>query len=164
VSTIVEALEQKRAAARLGGGQARIDKQHAKGKLTARERLEILLDEGSFEEYDAFVTHRCTDFGMEEDKPAGDGVVTGWGTINGRMVYVFSQDFTVFGGSLSERLCGCLSAQREGVWRCSANQRHHGPLRGRRGVLTSDDGFHLHGGGQLIHVRNRPGCREDRYE
>ena len=102
MSTIVEALEQKRAAARLGGGQARIDKQHAKGKLTARERLEILLDEGSFEEYDAFVTHRCTDFGMEEDKPAGDGVVTGWGTINGRMVYVFSQDFTVFGGSLSE--------------------------------------------------------------
>jgi len=86
----------------MGGGQARIDKQHAKGKLTARERIELLLDEGTFEEYDTFVAHRCTDFGMEADRPMGDGVVTGWGTINGRMVYVFSQDFTVFGGSLSE--------------------------------------------------------------
>ncbi len=86
----------------MGGGAARIEKQHAKGKLTARERIDLLLDEGSFEEYDMFVAHRCTDFGMQEQKPAGDGVVTGWGTINGRMVYVFSQDFTVFGGSLSE--------------------------------------------------------------
>lgn len=86
----------------MGGGADRIAKQHAKGKLTARERIDLLLDEGSFEEYDMFVVHRCTDFGMQGDKPAGDGVVTGWGTINGRMVYVFSQDFTVFGGSLSE--------------------------------------------------------------
>nr|WP_252731133.1 acyl-CoA carboxylase subunit beta [Pacificibacter marinus] len=86
----------------MGGGQRRIDAQHAKGKLTARERVELLLDEGSFEEFDMFKTHRCTDFGMEKSKPAGDGVITGWGTINGRMVYVFSQDFTVFGGSLSE--------------------------------------------------------------
>ncbi|GAB1379158.1 acyl-CoA carboxylase subunit beta [Pararhodobacter aggregans] len=99
---ILQELENRRAAARLGGGQRRIDAQHAKGKLTARERIELLLDEGSFEEFDTFVAHRCTDFGMEQDRPAGDGVVTGWGTVNGRMVYVFSQDFTVFGGSLSE--------------------------------------------------------------
>ena len=102
MQAILDELEAKREQARLGGGQARIDKQHAKGKLTARERIELLLDEDSFEEYDTFVAHRCTDFGMEEDRPMGDGVVTGWGTINGRMVYVFSQDFTVFGGSLSE--------------------------------------------------------------
>ena len=99
---ILEKLEQSRAEARLGGGQRRIAAQHAKGKLTARERIELLLDEGSFEEFDMFVTHRATDFGMAAQRPAGDGVVTGWGTINGRMVYVFSQDFTVFGGSLSE--------------------------------------------------------------
>lgn len=99
---IIEALEERRAEARLGGGQKRIDKQHQKGKLTARERLDVLLDEGSFEEYDMFVTHRSTDFGMEKQQIPGDGVVTGWGTINGRMTYVFSQDFTVFGGSLSE--------------------------------------------------------------
>ena len=99
---ILEQLEARRAVARLGGGQRRIDAQHTRGKLTARERIELLLDEGSFEEFDMFVAHRCTDFGMEADRPSGDGVVTGWGTINGRMVYVFSQDFTVFGGSLSE--------------------------------------------------------------
>ena len=99
---ILEELENRREAARMGGGARRIEAQHAKGKLTARERIELLLDEGSFEEFDMFVTHRCTDFGMEANRPAGDGVVTGWGTINGRMVYVFSQDFTVFGGSLSE--------------------------------------------------------------
>lgn len=99
---VLQELEARREAARLGGGQRRIDAQHKKGKLTARERIELLLDEGSFEEFDMFVTHRCADFGMEESRPAGDGVVTGWGTINGRMVYVFSQDFTVFGGSLSE--------------------------------------------------------------
>ncbi|HDZ51791.1 MAG: acyl-CoA carboxylase subunit beta [Sulfitobacter litoralis] len=99
---ILEQLETRRDDARLGGGQKRIDAQHARGKLTARERIDLLLDEGSFEEFDMFVTHRCTDFGMEQQKPAGDGVVTGWGTINGRLVYVFSQDFTVFGGSLSQ--------------------------------------------------------------
>ena len=99
---ILEQLERRREDARLGGGQARIDAQHSRGKLTARERVDLLLDEGSFEEFDMFVTHRCTDFGMQDQKPAGDGVVTGWGTINGRLVYVFSQDFTVFGGSLSE--------------------------------------------------------------
>ena len=99
---VLKELEGRRAAARLGGGERRIAAQHSKGKLTARERIELLLDEGSFEEFDMFVAHRCTDFGMEQDRPAGDGVVTGWGTINGRQVYVFSQDFTVFGGSLSE--------------------------------------------------------------
>jgi propionyl-CoA carboxylase beta chain len=98
---IVEALEKKRAEARLGGGQKRIDSQHAKGKLTARERIQLLLDEGSFEEWDMFVEHRSHDFGMEEQRIPGDGVVTGWGTINGRCVYIFSKDFTVFGGSLS---------------------------------------------------------------
>ena len=99
---LLEQLEARRTEARLGGGQRRIDAQHGKGKLTARERIEVLLDEGSFEEFDMYVTHRCTDFGMEKQKVAGDGVVTGWGTINGRQVYVFSQDFTVLGGSLSE--------------------------------------------------------------
>jgi propionyl-CoA carboxylase beta chain len=99
---ILHELEIRRAEARLGGGQRRIDAQHARGKLTARERIELLLDEGSFEEFDMFVTHRAVDFNMQAERPAGDGVVTGWGTINGRMVYVFSQDFTVFGGSLSE--------------------------------------------------------------
>jgi len=99
---ILRELEDKRAQARLGGGKKRIEAQHAKGKLTARERLEILLDPGSFEEYDMFVEHRCLDFGMEKQKVPGDGVVSGWGTINGRLAFVFSQDFTVFGGALSE--------------------------------------------------------------
>ncbi len=99
---ILSQLEDRRETARLGGGQKRIDAQHGRGKLTARERVDLLLDEGSFEEFDMFVTHRNTDFGMEKQKPAGDGVVTGWGTINGRLVYVFSQDFTVLGGSVSE--------------------------------------------------------------
>ena len=96
-------LERRRAAALLGGGQARIDAQHAKGKLTARERLDVLLDAGSFAELDMFVEHNCTDFGMESQRVPGDGVVTGSGTVNGRLVFVFAQDFTVFGGSLSER-------------------------------------------------------------
>ena len=99
---ILHELNDRRQEARLGGGQARIDAQHAKGKLTARERIELLVDEGSFEEYDTFVTHRSTQFGMEASRPPGDGVVIGWGTVNGRIVYVFSQDFTVLGGSVSE--------------------------------------------------------------
>jgi propionyl-CoA carboxylase beta subunit len=99
---IIRQLEANRAAAQLGGGKARIEAQHAKGKLTARERIELLLDAGSFEEWDMFVEHRCTDFGMAEQKIPGDGVVTGYGTVNGRLIFVFSQDFTVFGGSLSE--------------------------------------------------------------
>ncbi len=99
---ILEELKQRRAVAELGGGQKRIDAQHARGKLTARERIDLLLDDGSFEEFDMFVEHRCTDFGMQDTKIPGDGVVTGWGTVNGRTVYVFAKDFTVFGGSLSE--------------------------------------------------------------
>src|ERR1700679_2064449 len=98
---ILEELEKRRALARAGGGPKRISSQHAKGKLTARERIDVLLDEGSFEEFDMFVEHRATEFGMAENKVPGDGVVTGWGTINGRVVFVFSKDFTVFGGSLS---------------------------------------------------------------
>ncbi|MGF1604949.1 MAG: acyl-CoA carboxylase subunit beta [Rhodothalassiaceae bacterium] len=99
---IIDELEKRRATARQGGGQKRIDAQHDRGKLTARERIRVLLDDGSFEEYDMFVEHRCTDFGMADKKFPGDGVVTGSGLINGRLVFVFSQDFTVFGGSLSE--------------------------------------------------------------
>jgi len=102
VKHVLGELEGRRSEARLGGGTARIAAQHAKGKLTARERIEALLDEGSFEEFDMFVAHRSHDFGMGASRIPGDGVVTGWGTINGRQVYVFSQDFTVFGGSLSE--------------------------------------------------------------
>ncbi len=98
----IQKLIDLRAQAKLGGGLKRIEAQHGKGKLTARERIEILLDDGSFEEFDMFVTHRCSNFGMEKNKVLGDGVVTGHGTIDGRVVYVFSQDFTVFGGSLSE--------------------------------------------------------------
>ncbi|TCD14930.1 acyl-CoA carboxylase subunit beta [Oricola cellulosilytica] len=117
---ILEQLEQHREEARLGGGRKRIEAQHAKGKLTARERLDVLLDEGSFEEYDTYKTHRCTDFGMGEQQIPGDGVVTGWGTINGRPAYVFSQDFTVFGGSLSEthaeKICKVMDlAMQNGV-------------------------------------------------
>src|SRR5664279_3871359 len=99
---IIRQLEEKRELARLGGGEKRIASHHAKGKLTARERIELLLDPGSFEEWDMFVEHRCTDFGMDQQKIPGDGVVTGHGTVNGRLIFVFSQDFTVFGGSLSE--------------------------------------------------------------
>ncbi len=99
---IIRQLEERRARARAGGGKRRVDAQHTRGKLTARERIELLLDPGSFEEWDMFVEHRSTDFGMEKTSIPGDGVVTGHGTINGRTVFVFSQDFTVFGGSLSE--------------------------------------------------------------
>ena len=99
---ILEKLEERRERARAGGGQTRIDAQHKRGKLTARERLELLMDKGSFEEFDMFVEHRSADFGMENSRIPGDGVVTGWGTVNGRTVFAFAKDFTVFGGSLSE--------------------------------------------------------------
>src|ERR1700712_3383113 len=99
---ILDKLEERRAQARLGGGEKRVEAQHKRGKLTARERIELLMDHGSFEEFDMFVEHRGTDFGMEKTKIPGDGVVTGWGTVNGRTVFVFAKDFTVFGGSLSE--------------------------------------------------------------
>lgn len=102
MNDIIQQLEEKREQARQGGGQRRIENQHSKGKLTARERIELFLDPNSFEERDMFVEHRCTDFGMDDQTIPGDGVVTGFGTVNGRLVFVFSQDFTVFGGSLSE--------------------------------------------------------------
>jgi len=116
----LEALQQKLADAELGGGQKRIDNQHQKGKLTALERVRLLMDPGSFEEVGALVTHRCTDFGMADQHFLGDGVVTGYGTINGRLVYVFAQDFTVFGGSLSEthaeKICKIMDlAMRNGA-------------------------------------------------
>ena len=98
----VKELNEKIALSKLGGGQTRIDSQHKKGKLTAHERIKLLLDENSFEEIGMFVTHRSTEFGLDREKYLGDGVVTGYGTVNGRLVYVFSQDITVFGGSLSE--------------------------------------------------------------
>src|SRR5260221_1100716 len=99
---IRENLERRRASARVGGGERRIEAQHTRGKLTARERLELLMDKSSFEEFDMFVEHRATDFGMDKTKISGDGVVTGWGTVNGRTVFAFAKDFTVFGGSLAE--------------------------------------------------------------
>src|SRR5487761_2298746 len=102
MKVVIAELEKRRSQAVLGGGQGRIDTQHGKGRLTARERIELLLDEGSFEEFDMFVEHRGVEFGMEKTKIPGDGVVTGWGTINGRKTFVFAKDFTVFGGSLSE--------------------------------------------------------------
>jgi len=98
----LELLERRRAESEQGGGAARLKAQHDKGKLSARERLDVLLDEGSFVELDRFVVHRSADFGLDQQKYYGDGVVTGYGRIDGRLVYVFSQDFTVFGGSLSE--------------------------------------------------------------
>jgi propionyl-CoA carboxylase beta chain len=97
-----EKIEKLREQAQVGGGVDKIEKQHQKGKLTARERIELLLDEGSFREYDMFKEHRCDDFGLDSQKVPADGVITGHGTINGRLAYIFSQDFTVFGGSLSE--------------------------------------------------------------
>ena len=100
----IKELLDKRSLAKQGGGEKRIEKQHEQGKLTARERIALLLDEGSFEEFDMFVTHRCVNFDMQKQSFLGDGVVTGYGTIDGRLVYVFAQDFTVFGGSLSETM------------------------------------------------------------
>src|SRR5438874_125993 len=99
---IIDKLEARRARARAGGGKARVEAQHKRGKLTARERVDLLMDKDSFEEFDMFVEHRATEFGMEQTKIPGDGVVTGWGTVNGRTCFVFAKDFTVFGGSLSE--------------------------------------------------------------
>src|SRR6202163_1767269 len=102
MTDIIQRLEERRESARAGGGQTRIDAQHKRGKLTARERVELLTDRDSFQELDMFVEHRSAEFGMEKSKIPGDGVVTGWGTVNGRSVFVFAKDFTVFGGALSE--------------------------------------------------------------
>src|SRR5438046_9306526 len=99
---VLDTLEELRGGAKLGGGLQRVAAHHARGKLTARERIELLLDKGSFEEFDMFVEHRSVEFGMEKTKVPGDGVITGWGTVNGRKTFVFAKDFTAFGGSLSE--------------------------------------------------------------
>lgn len=114
----VKQLIDNREKARLGGGQKRIDSQHAKGKYTARERIHMFLDEGSFEEFDMFVTHRCYDFGMEREHIFGDGVVTGYGTVEGRLVYIFAQDFTVNAGSLSI-ISGRKKSARLWIWPCA---------------------------------------------
>ena len=127
---ILDRLEQRRDEARLGGGKARIEAQHKRGKLTARERIELLLDKGSFEELDMFVEHRSNEFGMEKTKIPGDGVVTGWGTVNGRTVYLFSKDFTVFGGSLSR---DARAEDHQGAGHGDEGARaHHRPVRRRR--------------------------------
>lgn len=132
-------LLEKRTEAKLGGGKDRIERQHEKGKLTARERIDLLLDDGSFEEFDMFVTHRCTDFGLEKQQYLSDGVITGYGTIDGRLVYVFSQDFTVFGGSLSEtfakKICKVMDmASRNGAPIIGLNDS--GGARIQEGVLS----------------------------
>src|SRR5512135_1305648 len=135
----IEHLRQLKAQARLGGGQDRIDKQHKAGKLTARERLDLLLDEGSFRELDIFVTQRPTGFGDEEAKPLGDGVVTGYGSIDGRLVFVYSQDFTVFGGSLgrahADKICKILDmAMKNGAPVIGLNDS--GGARIQEGVIS----------------------------
>jgi propionyl-CoA carboxylase beta chain len=139
VNKKLEILRKKRDQALEGGGKARIESQHKKGKLTARERLHFLLDEGSFQEIGMLVSHRSTDFGMEKEKYPGDGVVTGYGTINGRLVYVFSQDFTVFGGSLSEthaeKICKIMDlAMKNGAPVVGLNDS--GGARIQEGVVT----------------------------
>jgi len=141
----IQELLSLREKAKLGGGQRRIDAQHKKGKLTARERIELLLDEGSFEEFDMFVTHRCTDFDLEKETYLSDGVVTGYGTIDGRLVYVFSQDFTVFGGSLSETFAAKICKVMDKAMKTGA------PVIGINdsGGARIDQGFELH-------VCNRP--------
>lgn len=116
----VKELIQLREKARLGGGEKRIEAQHQKGKYTARERIAMLLDEGSFEELDMFVKHRCTNFGIDKTQFLGDGVVVGSGTIDGRLVYVFAQDFTVFGGALSEMLASKICKVMELAMRMGA--------------------------------------------
>lgn len=120
MSNNLRRLQQLNEAAELGGGQARIDRQHAQGKSTARERIDLLLDEGTFVELDKFVTHRCNDFGMQDNQIPGDGVVTGYGKVDGRTVYVFAQDFTVFGGSLSETYAAKICKVMDMAVRCGA--------------------------------------------
>jgi acetyl-CoA carboxylase carboxyltransferase component len=135
----IRRLRELKAQAKLGGGQERIDRQHKAGKLTARERLDLLLDEGSFRELDALVTHRATGFGVEKSKPLGDGVVTGYGTIDGRLVYAFSQDFTVFGGSLglahASKICKIMDlAMKNGAPVIGVNDS--GGARIQEGVIS----------------------------
>ena len=182
----IQRLQEMKNRALEGGGTKRMEDQHKKGKLTARERIDVLLDEGSFEEIGMFVQHRSSDFGLEKQKYLGDGVVTGHGRINGRLVAVFSQDFTVFGGSLSEahaeKICRLMDLAlklgipviglndsggariQEGVVSlggCAATFRNSGAMCGRSGLLTGDHRFCFHGEGEFIHVRHRPQCGQD---
>ena len=181
---ILNQLQERRDVARLGGGERRIEAQHKRGKLTARERIDLLLDEGSFEEFDMFVEHRCADFGMQDQKIPGDGVVTGWGTINGRTVYLFAKDFTVFGGSLSEAhakkitkiqdmalqnrapIIGLFDAGGARIQEGVAALGGYGEVFQRNvlasGVFTCHDRLHLHGEGYQLHVCHRPGRGENR--
>src|SRR5258705_12430637 len=136
---IIQQLEAKRARARLGGGEKRLEAQEKKGKAAARERIELLLDADTFEEWDMFVEHRNHDFGMADNRPPGDGVVTGYGMINGRLVFVFSQDFTVFGGALSEahaeKICKVMDqAMKVGAPVIGLN--HSGGARIQEGVAS----------------------------
>ena len=137
--TKIQLLNDQRAQSRLGGGQARIDAQHKKGRLTARERLDLLLDKGSFHEVDPFVIHRTHDFGLDDQQFMSDSVVTGWGTVEGRLVYVYSQDFTVFGGSLgevhAEKVCKIMDmAMKNGAPMIGLNDS--GGARMQEGVLA----------------------------
>lgn len=141
-------LQEKKAAALMGGGAKRIESQHKKGKLTARERIDLLMDSDTFEEIGMLVTHRATDFGLDREKYPGDGVVTGYGKVNGRLVYVFSQDFTVFGGSLSEthaeKICKVMDlAMKNGAPVIGLNDS--GGARIQEGVVSL-------GGLSLIHI------------
>ena len=176
----IKELVAKREQARLGGGEKAIEKQHARGKYTARERIEMLVDEGSFEEYDMFKKHRCTNFGMEKKHYYGDGVVAGSATIGGRLVYVYAQDFTVNGGSLSEtmaqKICKvmdmamtmgapviCMNDSggariQEGICH-PADLCYHGSMRRRCGLLAGSHRLHHHEGADFIHVPHRSeGC------
>ena len=198
---ILEQLEKKRAAARLGGGEKRIDAQHAKGKLTARERIELLLDEGTFEEWDMFVEHRCTRLrhGRQQDprrrrghrlrhdqRPPGVRLQPGLHRVRRRAVRSARREDLQGDGpghegrragdrperlgrrahpgrrGVARRLCRRVPAQRDGLGRGAADQHDHGPLRRRRRVFAGHDRLHLHGEGQLLHVRHRPRGGEDR--
>ena len=145
--TKIQVLNEQKAKSRLGGGAERIEAQHKKGRLTARERIDLLLDKGSFHEVDAFVQHRTHDFDLDKQKYTGDSVVTGWGTIEGRLVYVFSQDFTVFGGSLgevhAEKVCKIMDmAMKNGAPMIGLNDSG-GAMGGLGGLLQSLQGAGL---------------------
>ena len=170
-------LRERKTAARQGGGIDKVAKQHARGRMTARERLELLLDKGSLREMDVFVTHNSSEFGLAEQRIPGDGVVTGYGTIDGRLVYVYSQDFTVFGGSVSHthamKICnsgrgaqpcglrGDLLPQRNGFRRYSADQRDHGAVRGRSGLQPRHHRLRDHGQVIQPYVCDGAGCDQD---
>ena len=160
--------------AELGGGEDRIAKQHAAGKLTARERIELLLEKGSFVEVDKFVTHRCTEFGLEKQRPLGDGVVTGYGLIGKRTVFVFAQDFTVFGGALSEtyarKICKIMDmAMQLGAPVIGLNdsggariqEGHYGTVCRRSSLFTGVDRFYFYGERFQLYVYYRAGSGKE---